>query len=86
MKEDIRVIINRMAMLEKLKKIIGEINNMHPMDVSVEMELGDTVKKDELTKRIRDQFNIDLSSDELSKTMTVLDLCMFIEDRLNEVN
>ena len=81
MKEDIKVIINRMTILDKVKKLVAELLDYHPMDIANEYEVNDALQNEQFVKRINDAFYVEISQEDLSKSMTVIDLCVLIEKK-----
>ena len=79
MKEEINAIINRMTILDKIKKIIGEITDDHPMDVAVDQPLGEIAKNDNFIQQLVDVFSVELEKEDISQIDSVLDLCILIE-------
>lgn len=79
MKEDIINVINKLTTIDKVKKIIADIDDMHPMDISLERQLGDVIQNEEFLRQIEESYNVQLHPNALSETMTILELCVFIE-------
>ena len=80
LKEDIKTIVNRMTILDKVKKIIGEISDIHPMDVASDQELGKISSNDAFIQQLRESFSVEIKKELISESTTVLNLCILIEE------